>query len=226
MTHNPSPAHRSAVGYVRLNPDAHSPSLDAQRASITDYCREHQLNLITIYAEENPSAPALCASLEQALAAVAEYQAILVVDHLARLAQSVFDCLYIIHKLDAAAADLVAVAQGIDTTRPSHPRLLFQLFSTLNDMQRSRMLPSLPFGYTLDESLQHIIPHDAERHILRLMIASRFQENKDYDTIAADLNARNQTTRNHQPWDARTVRQILDAQLTARWDLLLDETND
>lgn len=222
---------KAAVAYLRvstLGQAVEGVSLDAQRERAKAYATAHDLDLLTIHADEGLSAkrgvdrPGLRAALQEAC----EHRAALIVYSLSRLARSTRDAIDIAEQLETCGADLISLTESIDTTSAAG-RMFFRMMAVLAEFERDvisertkaglaykrangeRISRHIPFGYDLTADGKHLKPNRREQNAIKRMAQQR-REGWPLRRIAADLERRRiSTKRGRTRWHPEVVHDII-----------------
>jgi DNA invertase Pin-like site-specific DNA recombinase len=131
---------RYAISYIRVSSEEQADSglgLEAQRQRIAAYCDMKGLRLVEVFEDPGISGDKPLASRpagRRLLTAVNKYKSIVVVAKLDRLFRSVADAATIIADFDKKNMQLVAIAEGFDTTNP-YGRAKAQMASVFAELE-------------------------------------------------------------------------------------------
>jgi DNA invertase Pin-like site-specific DNA recombinase len=166
--------------------------------------------------------------LQKALTAVTKAKGVLVVYSLSRLARSTRDTIQISEKLSKAGADLVSVSEKIDTTSAAG-KMVFQMLAVLAEFERNqtsertkmalqykktqgKRIGQLPFGFSLAEDGESLVPVVREQCIIELMMLLR-ESGLSFSKIAGILNKKRVPTKEaNGQWRSSTVLRIVGRQ--------------
>lgn len=220
-----------ATGYIRVSTAGQAidgVSLDMQRAKIEAWCSLHDAELVGVYADEGISGKNMTArpGLKKALAEVKATRGALVVYSLSRLSRSTRDTLVISEQLDKAGADLVVLAEKVDTTTPSG-RMVLRMLAAMFEFEREvigertkhaaahmkaqgRRFGMIAHGYRLAADGRHVEPDAREQEVLRLVRELRGQ-GWTLQAISGELAARGVFNREGRPFNPKSVRAMVQA---------------
>jgi DNA invertase Pin-like site-specific DNA recombinase len=132
-----------AISYIRVPSEEQADSglgLEAQRQRIAAYCMMKGLRLAEVFEDPGVSGGKPLASRpagSKLLAAAKKGKALVVVAKLDRLFRSVADAATVIADFDKKGIQLVAIAEGFDTTNP-YGRAMAQMASVFTELERAR----------------------------------------------------------------------------------------
>ncbi len=222
-----------AIGYARVSTTDQADngsSLESQESRIRAWAEANGADLLTIHVDRGISGakasnrPALQAALAQAC----KQKAALVCFSLSRLSRSVKDCCDIGQRLNRAGADLVSLSERLDTTSASG-KLLFHLMAAFGEFERAiisertkavmghlrtkgrRISGSIPYGYTLAEDGENLVPLPAEQKTIRLILTLRSQ-GRSLRAIAAHLESQGIRAKSGNTWTPQTIAGIIGRQ--------------
>jgi site-specific DNA recombinase len=222
------------VGYVRVSTQDQASrglSIDAQRERIEGWAKLHDAELVGVAIDAGLSAASLeRPGLSRALAALrAGHASALVVAKLDRLTRSVRDLgeLLASHFVDKAGADLVSVAESIDT-RSAAGRLVLNVLGSVAQWEREaigertraalaikkaraeRVSGGVPYGWALASDGRALVPVASEREVMALA-AQLYERGLSLRAVAATLATRGLVSRSGRSFDATQVARMLDA---------------
>lgn len=219
-----------ATGYIRVSTQGQvddGVSVELQEAKLRQWAELNDVELVSVHRDEGLSGKNTARpGLQAALADVKAHKGALVVYSLSRLSRSTRDTLAISEQLDKAGADLVVLAEKIDTSTASG-RMVFRMLAAMNEFEREqlaertkhamqhmkaqgRRVGSIPHGYRLAEDGEHLVADSAEQEVLRLVAELRAQGMSLRD-ISAELAARGVFNRHGRPYDHKSVRSMVKA---------------
>lgn len=220
-----------AVGYIRVSTNKQAEDgngLEAQEASIRDYCARQGLTLLDFARDEGvsgASGEAVRPGLAAVLAALEDGKAeALVVDKLDRLARDLVLQETIIMRLASKGVSVVATNMpeltGDDPTRV----LIRQIFGAFSQYERALIRSRVLAGKAVKSALGgyvggrpgfgwqvvdgQLVHEDTERAVLDRMLELK-AEGMSMNGMAGVLNREGRPTRTGAPWSATTVRRIL-----------------
>ena len=224
-----------AIAYLRVSTDKQADrgvSLDAQRAKVEAYAQLYDLELVAIEVDAGASAktlnrPALQNVLDALRAGTAD--ALLVVK-LDRLTRSVRDLGALVERYFAPGkATLLSVGEQIDT-RSAAGRLVLNVLMSVAQWEREAIGErtavamahkrtcheytggKVPYGWTLNADGVNLDPNDAEQAIIREAIQLR-AGGLSLRKVGTELEARGMLPRSGGHWHAKTVRDLLAAEV-------------
>lgn len=217
-----------AIGYVRVSTDGQAQdgvSLDAQEAKLRAWAELNGAESVSIFvdaisgkrADNRPG-------LQEALNAVGKGDA-LIVYSLSRLARSTKDTIAIAEALDKKGADLVSMAEKIDTTTAAG-KMVFRMLAVLSEFERDQISErtrlaldhkracgektggDVPYGYRLEDG--HLVPDAGEQKAIAL-IRRLHAAGNSLRQIARELEARGYRTKTGRThWHPQSVKQIIE----------------
>jgi len=224
-----------AIAYLRVSTDKQADrgvSLDAQRAKVEAYAQLYDLELVAIEVDAGASAKTLNRpALQNVLGALqaGEADALLVVK-LDRLTRSVRDLGALVERYFAPGkATLLSVGEQIDT-RSAAGRLVLNVLMSVAQWEREaigertsaamahkRTLHEytggkVPYGWTLNADGVNLDPNDAEQAIIREATELR-ASGLSLRKVGAELEAKGLLPRSGGRWHAKTVRDLLAAEV-------------
>jgi site-specific DNA recombinase len=217
------------IGYIRVSTKEQASegiSLEAQEAKIRAWaalndCSEVQIHIDAgISGSRTDNRPAL----QEALQACGKGDA-LVVYSLSRLARSTRDTIAIADRLQKIAADLVSLSEKIDTTTAAG-KMVFRMLAVLSEFERDQVaertkmalahkksrferVGSVPYGFTLANDGERLLPEPAEQATVALVRTLR-SSGQSFRVIASRLNAEGHKPRG-KAWYPTTVKNIAEA---------------
>lgn len=232
-----SPARPRVVAYVRVSTEKqadHGVSLDAQRAKIAAYASLYDLDVVAVEVDAGISAGSLDRpALSRALAALESGRADgIVVVKLDRLTRSVRDLGTLVDRYFAAGRwSLVSVSENIDT-RTAAGRLVLNVLGAVSQWEREaigeRTAAAMahkrtigeytggraPYGWSVGSDGSTLTPCPVEQEIIR---AARelAAAGMSLRAVGAALADRGLLPRSGGQWHAKTVRDLLAAELAA-----------
>lgn len=224
---------QKVFGYLRVSTDLQATdgvSLDAQQAKILAWCVVNGLEMSEVFMDAGISGKRADnrPELQKALTAVTKAKGVLVVYSLSRLARSTRDTIQISEKLSKAGADLVSVSEKIDTTSAAG-KMVFQMLAVLAEFERNqtsertkmalqykktqgKRIGQLPFGFSLAEDGESLVPVVREQCIIELMMLLR-ESGLSFSKIAGILNKKRVPTKEaNGQWRSSTVLRIVGRQ--------------
>lgn len=134
---------RKAIGYIRVSTEGQAidgVSMAAQESRIRAWATLADCETVEFFADAGISGKRADnrPGLQAAIAAACEQGAALVVYSLSRLARSTKDALEISERLDKAGADLVSLAETIDTTTAAG-KMVFRMLAVLAEFERDQV---------------------------------------------------------------------------------------
>mgnify|MGYP003377965326 CR=1 FL=1 len=219
-----------ATGYIRVSTQGQvddGVSIEMQEAKLRQWAALNDAELVAVYVDEGLSGKNTARpGLQQALAEVKAHKGALVVYSLSRLSRSTQDTLHIADQLNKASADLVVLAEKVDTTTPSG-RMVLTMLAAMNEFERAqlaertsqamqhmkaqgRRVGSIPHGYRLAADGEHIEPDSHERDVLR-QVATLRAEGMTLREISAELARLGVFNREGRPFNPNSVRNMVKA---------------
>lgn len=218
-----------ALAYTRVSTSMQvegGHSLAAQAEAIRKYCELYELELVDLVADEGASAKTLDREgLQSVLTRLEEGEAdMLVVYKLDRLTRSVADLGTLLDRyFKEGGFELASVVEKIDTTT-SGGRLTLNILTSVAQWEReviSERISSamqhmkregkrtgyIPFGMQLAEDGVHLMEHEKEQRVLKLIREKR-KQGLSLRQIATWLNLE-QIANRGRLWSAMTVRSKL-----------------
>lgn len=220
-----------AIGYIRVSTEGQvedGVSLDAQRAKLAAWATLHDESELIVFQDAGISGSSMVQrpGLQDALDAVCQRKATLVVFSLSRLARSTRDTLTISDRLAKAGAELVSLSERIDTPSASG-KMVFRMLAVLAEFERDqisertraamahmrksrrRISRFAPFGWDFDATGSGLVVNPAEQLVLARV---REQRSAGFTLreIASDLDDEGvPTKRGGARWSAKVVRTLL-----------------
>ena len=221
---------KDAISYIRVSSEEQADSglgLEAQRQRIAAYCAMKGLNLAEVFEDPAISAGKPLASRpagSRLLAAAKKSKAVVVVAKLDRLFRSVADAASVIDDFDKKGIQLVAIAEGFDTTNP-YGRAMAQMASVFAELERAmirertrsamsvkrsrgeRISGHAPFGSDFGAGGK-LVENAREQRIIARMRRLR-AEGLSYRGIAVRLDGEGILPKRGKRWIHTTVKSIL-----------------
>lgn len=215
-----------AVGYARYSSDKQrEESIHHQVDKITEFAREHGLDLIGIYADEaktgtNTERENLKKLLKDSEKGEFQYVIIYKTD---RLSRNVSDALNIRRKLSINKVQVISVLENFDDETPeggffSHISMAMSEFY-VNNLRRSVMVGLRqnaekaihtggipPLGFDVNKDLEYIV-NDEEAEIVRYIFESVL-DGKSYPYIARELNNRGLKNKIGEPFKPKFTEML------------------
>jgi DNA invertase Pin-like site-specific DNA recombinase len=200
--------------------------MDAQEAKLRAWAALNGAESVTIFTDAGLSGKRADnrPALQDALNAVGNGDA-LIVYSLSRLARSTKDTITIADALDKRGADLVSMAEKIDTTTAAG-KMVFRMLAVLSEFERDQVSErtrfalahkrasgektggDVPYGYTL--AAGQLIPDAGEQKAI-VMIRELHAAGNSLRQIALELEARGYRTKTGRThWHPQSVKQILE----------------
>lgn len=219
-----------ATGYIRVSTQGQADdgvSIEMQEAKLRQWAALNDAELVAVYVDEGLSGKNTARpGLQRALAEVKAHKGALVVYSLSRLSRSTQDTLHIADQLNKASADLVVLAEKVDTTTPSG-RMVLTMLAAMNEFERAqlavrtsaamqhmkaqgRRVGSIPHGYRLAADRDHIEPDTREQDVLHQVAALR-AEGMTLREISAELARLGVFNREGRPFNPNSVRNMVKA---------------
>lgn len=221
---------KKATGYIRVSTQGQADdgiSVEMQEAKLRLWAELEGVELVSVHRDEGLSGKNTARpGLQAALADVKAHRGALVVYSLSRLSRSTRDTLTISEQLDKAGADLVVLAEKIDTSTASG-RMVFRMLAAMNEFEREQLaertsaalqhmkaqgyrVGNVPHGYRLAEDGEHLVADSAEQEVLRLVAELRAQGMSLRD-ISGALAERGVFNRQGRPYNPKSVRSMVKA---------------
>jgi len=204
-------------------------SIDMQRERIAAWCVASGYELEAVFVEtmsggRMDNRP----ELAKAVALACKLKGILCVFSLSRFSRSVRDTLAMSDRLNRAGASLASLSEKLDSSS-AVGRMVFQILSTLAEYEISctkertraclahlrrsnrRISGKLPFGYTLADDGETLIPNPHEQETIDRITGFR-AEGMSLAAIAFRLNGEGVKTREGKSWFPATVKCVIDRQ--------------
>jgi site-specific DNA recombinase len=220
-----------AIGYIRVSTEQQAEegvSLAAQKAKIAAWCLANDYELVEVFVDAGISGKSRKnrKGLEQALSEIKKDMA-MVVYSFSRLARSSIDLLTISNELTSKKADLVSLAEKIDTTSASG-KLFFTIMAGMAQFERDviaertksamshkksvgDVYSPTPFGFqAIDGKLQQV---ESEALVVSEILAMR-SSGTTLSAIADSLNNRGIEGKRGGKWFSSTVRYLIQRQVT------------
>jgi DNA invertase Pin-like site-specific DNA recombinase len=225
-----SDAMQDAISYIRVSSDEQADSglgLEAQRQRVAAYCEMKGLRLAEVFEDPGISGGKPLASRpagSRLLAAARKNKAVVVVAKLDRLFRSVADAASIIADFDKKRIQLVAIAEGFDTTNP-YGRAMAQMASVFAELERAmirertrsamsvkrargeRISGHAPFGWDFDLG-GRLVANATEQQSINYMRQLR-AEGLSFRGIAKRLDREGIPPKRGRQWMHTTVKSIL-----------------
>jgi DNA invertase Pin-like site-specific DNA recombinase len=219
-----------AISYIRVSSEEQADSglgLEAQRQRIAAYCDLKGLRLVEVFEDPGISGGKPLATRpagSRLLTAARKTKAVVVVAKLDRLFRSVADAASIIADFDKKSIQLVAIAEGFDTTNP-YGRAMAQMASVFAELERAmirertrsamsvkrargeRISGHAPFGWDFDSG-GRLTANPWEQQIIAHVRQLR-AEGLSYRGIATRLNRDGFLPKRGRRWVHTTVKSIL-----------------
>ena len=226
------------VAYIRVSTDKqaeHGVSLEAQRAKVRAYASLYDLELVAVEIDAGLSAKSLGGrpGLENALGMLTRGDAdALLVVKLDRLTRSVVDLGLLVDRYFSSGRwALLSVSEQIDT-RSAAGRLVLNVLASVAQWEReatgertSAALAHkranheytggrLPYGWSLADDGVSLLPNDGEQRVIRAALKLR-EAGLSLRKVGAALAERGLLPRSGRQWHAKTVRDLLSAEVAA-----------
>jgi site-specific DNA recombinase len=219
------------IGYVRVSTEEQAnsgQSLEAQRAKLAAYAALYDLQIVEVIEDAGQSAKTLDRpGLQRALTMLRKKQAGgLLIAKLDRLTRSVADWQNLIQDYfgERGGKQLFSVADSIDT-RSAGGRMVLNVLLSVAQWEREAIgertrdtlqamiangqrVGKVRFGYDLATNGTTLTPNPLEQEAIHLMKQLRCA-GQSFRQIAAELTARSVATKEGNPWQAMTIRNIL-----------------
>ena len=221
-----------AYGYARVSTQGQKDegvSLDHQQERIAAWCKANGHDLEKVYVETGSGGRAdNRPELQKAMTAVCKAGGILVVYSLSRFSRSVKDTLHLTEQLDRSHAHLSSLSESLDTSS-AMGRMLYVLMNAMNAFEREviaertrnalghmrrnnrRISAKIPFGYTLAEDGDTLLPNAHEQSAISRIVERRSQ-GMTLAAIAETMTTEGVKTREGGRWFPATIAAILERQ--------------
>jgi DNA invertase Pin-like site-specific DNA recombinase len=204
----------AVIGYLRVSTDQQAESgagMAAQRAAIRRYCKNHRLELSSIYEDNGASAKTLRGrpALSEALEVLAQGHAgALVVSKLDRLARSVHDFAGLVRVAEREGWGIVALDLGVDMTTPTGG-LLANVTASVAEWERKiiSVRTSEALAQERAEGVRLGRPRELDPAIADRIRSCR-SEGLTLQAIADDLNSDSIVTPSRKQWSPALVRKV------------------
>jgi site-specific DNA recombinase len=217
------------IGYVRVSTDGQAQdgvSLGAQEAKLRAWAELNNAEAVSIFVDAGLSGKRADnrPGLQEALAAVGKGDA-LVVYSLSRLARSTKDTITIAEALEKKGADLVSMAEKIDTTTAAG-KMVFRMLAVLSEFERDQVSErtrlaldhkrscgektggDVPYGYRVEDG--RLVQDEGEQKAIAL-IRRLHAAGNSLRQIARELEARGYRTKTGRThWHPQSVKQIIE----------------
>jgi DNA invertase Pin-like site-specific DNA recombinase len=221
---------REAIAYVRVSSEEQADSglgLEAQRQRVAAYCQMKDLHLSEVFEDPGISGGKPLASRpagSKLLAAAKRDKSVVVVAKLDRLFRSVADAANVIADFNKKGIELVAIAEGFDTTNP-YGRAMAQMASVFAELERAmirertrsamnvkrsrgeRISGHAPFGWDFGFGGQ-LVENACEQKIIA-RIRQLHADGLSYRGIARHLDCEGILPKRGSRWIHTTVKSIL-----------------
>lgn len=180
-----------AIGYIRVSTEKQKDagvSLDAQRASILEYCQTHDIELLDVLSDPGESGTSLTDRPEavRAIALACQHKASLVAYSLSRLFRNTIEALQNLDTLEAAGARLASITELVDTSTAAG-RFTVTIFFARDEWEARAI------GERTSTALRHkartgqrVSKNATYGH--RLAVAARWDEKKKRDVIDQEID--------------------------------------
>ena len=216
-----------AVAYARFSSDLQrAESIDAQIRAITEYCRQNDHTLLTVYADRAASGttdnrPEFARMIGDS--AKGEFD-LVIVHKLDRFARNRYDSAFNRHVLKKNNVKLISVVENLQDTPESV--ILESVIEGMNEYYslnlarevRKGLLENAmsckvtggppALGYSVDPETQKYVINDWEAEAVR-MIFSMYLDGYSYGEIIGALNSKGYRTRRGQPFAKNSIYSIL-----------------
>jgi DNA invertase Pin-like site-specific DNA recombinase len=220
---------REAIAYVRVSSEEQADSglgLEAQRQRIAAYCQMKDLHLSEVFEDPGISGgkPLASRPAGSKLLAAAKRDKSVVVAKLDRLFRSVADAANVIADFNKRGIELVAIAEGFDTTNP-YGRAMAQMASVFAELERAmirertraamnvkrsrgeRISGHAPFGWDFGSG-RLLVENACEQKIIA-RIRRLHAEGLSHRGIARRLDGEGILPKRGRRWVHTTVKSIL-----------------
>jgi site-specific DNA recombinase len=221
---------RVGVGYVRVSTEGQADrgvSLDAQAEKIRAMATVHDVELIDIIVDGGESGKSLSRPGIERLLGMVERREIqvVIIAKLDRLTRSVRDLAELLERFQRRGVALVSVGESLDTGSAAG-RLVLNVMASVSQWEREAIgertkdalrhkraqglrAGNVPFGYSLAEDGQTLVPRDEEQQVLAYLrqLGDRGLSQR---RIAAHLNAVGLRTRSGSEWRHQYVANLLE----------------
>jgi site-specific DNA recombinase len=219
---------RVGVGYVRVSTEGQADrgvSLDAQAEKIRAMATVHDVELIDIIVDGGESGKSLSRPGIERLLGMVERREIqvVIIAKLDRLTRSVRDLAELLERFQRRGVALVSVGESLDTGSAAG-RLVLNVMASVSQWEREAIgertkdalrhkraqglrAGNVPFGYSLAEDGQTLVPRDEEQQVLAYLrqLGDRGLSQR---RIAAHLNAVGLRTRSGSEWRHQYVANL------------------
>lgn len=221
-----------AYGYARVSTQGQKNegvSLAHQQDRIAAWCKANGHDFDTVFVETMSGGRAdNRPELQKAMTAVCKNRGILVVYSLSRFSRSVKDTLALTERLDRSNAHLASLSESLDTSS-AVGRMVFKMLSTLAEFEKDvlsertrnalghmrrtnrRISAKIPFGYTLADDGDTLLPNANEQSAIGRIVERRSQ-GMTLAAIAQSMETEKVKTREGGRWYPATIAAILDRQ--------------
>jgi site-specific DNA recombinase len=221
---------RVGVGYVRVSTEGQADrgvSLDAQAEKIRAMATVHDVELIDIIVDGGESGKSLSRpGIERLLGMVDRREiSVVIIAKLDRLTRSVRDLGELLERFQRSGVALVSVGESLDTGSAAG-RLVLNVMASVSQWEREAIgertrdalrhkraqglrAGNVPFGYSLAEDGQTLVPRDEEQQVLA-RLRQLGDQGLSQRQIAARLNALGLRTRRGSEWRHQYVANLLE----------------
>ncbi|MDQ1247930.1 MAG: site-specific recombinase [Actinomycetota bacterium] len=220
---------RVAIYTRRSTDDEHQPyTIEAQTQKLHSYVDSQPgWNIVTEITDDASGATTNRPGLQQLLrAARAGRFDLVLVYRLDRFSRRIRDLATLMDELDHTGVAFRSATEPFDTSSPAG-RLFVQMLGAFAEFEREVIIDRVvngmerkaasgawtngprPYGYLVDPTTKHLVPHPDERHIITDIFTTYATARLGARNIALRLNTHGHRTRNGNLWSGHTILRIL-----------------
>jgi site-specific DNA recombinase len=220
---------RVAIYTRRSTDDEHQPyTIEAQTQKLHSYVDSQPgWNTVAEFTDNASGATTNRPGLQQLLrAARARRFDLILVYRLDRFSRRIRDLAALMDDLDQVGVAFRSATEPFDTSSPAG-RLFVQMLGAFAEFEREIIIDRVvngmerkaasgawtngprPYGYLVDPTTKHLLPHPDERHIITEIFTTYAIARLGARSIALRLNAHGHRTRNGKPWSGHAILRIL-----------------